>query len=307
MAKKNFINNTHLEGLLYESNLSLKVTGPDSKAPGTQYISGDISVVTDNAMTNVCKVYYTYVTPTYAKGSNNPTFNILKSIIDKNVKTVMESSPEEAAKIKIDSAFALNEWYDDSDALISTARNENGFIHIVPQIDPEEKNRNTFQVDVLLTGTKMIEPDEERGITEHLELSGAVFNFRKELLPMTFKVFNPNAISYFEGLDISKKTPVFTKIWGKQESTTIKIETKEESAFGEPLVRMVERTRKSFTVTGAMGETYEWDDESTLLASEVTEAIAQREIHLAEIKSRRDEYKAKKVNNDSVAVGGFTF
>ena len=32
---KKVTNETHIEGLLYEHNLAVKVTGPNSKAPGT--------------------------------------------------------------------------------------------------------------------------------------------------------------------------------------------------------------------------------------------------------------------------------
>lgn len=52
MAKK-FINQTHCEGYVYESNLELKVSGPNSKNPGTEFINGTLSVATDDELLNV--------------------------------------------------------------------------------------------------------------------------------------------------------------------------------------------------------------------------------------------------------------
>jgi len=51
--KKKLINETHIEGYLYEHSLERKVTGDTSKNPGTEYIRGSISVATDNALTNI--------------------------------------------------------------------------------------------------------------------------------------------------------------------------------------------------------------------------------------------------------------
>jgi hypothetical protein len=71
-------------------------------------------------------------------------------------------------------------------------------------------------------------------------------------------------------------------------------EIRTESAFGEDEVREVKNTRKDFVITGASKEPYIWDDETTLTANEVAEAVANRETYLATIKQRQDEYKASK-------------
>ncbi len=56
MAKKNFLNQTHVEGVLYEHDLQEKVSGENSKNPGTPFISGSIGIATDNAMTNIVTI-----------------------------------------------------------------------------------------------------------------------------------------------------------------------------------------------------------------------------------------------------------
>lgn len=64
---KNMINKSHIEGLLYEHALELKTSGPNSKTQAHRYISGTISIATDNAGINIVPVHFTYVTATTAK------------------------------------------------------------------------------------------------------------------------------------------------------------------------------------------------------------------------------------------------
>ena len=51
--KKKLINECHIEGYLYEHALENKVSGDTSKNPGTPFISGTVSIATDNEMTNI--------------------------------------------------------------------------------------------------------------------------------------------------------------------------------------------------------------------------------------------------------------
>ena len=111
MSKKMF-NATHIEGTLYQHDLALKVSGENSKNPGTEFISGNIEIATDNAGINIVPVHFTYVTATTAKGTANATYNVLKNIIDGVYKTVMTDGADNATKLRIDSAIGLNEFYD---------------------------------------------------------------------------------------------------------------------------------------------------------------------------------------------------
>ena len=72
--KKSFINTTHIEGILYEHALETKVTGENSKNPGTAFITGTISIATDDKMTNIVPVHFTYVTATTSTCKANATF-----------------------------------------------------------------------------------------------------------------------------------------------------------------------------------------------------------------------------------------
>ena len=290
-------NETHIEGILYEHALEAKVTGPNSKAPGTNFISGTISIATDDAMTNIVPVHFTYVTEKTSKGGVNATYSLLQNIIDGVVGTYMQDGPDKAAKLRVDSAIGLNEFYTDrngKEELVSVKTNEGGFVHTTNVLAEKETDRNTFKCDMVITQVTHIDADDERKTPEKAIIKGVVFNFRNEILPVEFTATNAGAMAYFEDLGATASNPVFTKVWGRQVSEVIKREIREESAFGEDSVREVQSTRKDFVITGAAKEPYEWDSADTILASELTTAIANRETYLATMKQRRDEYKASK-------------
>ena len=309
MAKK-IINQTHIEGALYQHDLTLKVTGENSKNPGTEYISGIIEIATDDAGINIVPVHFTYVTATTSKGTANATFNVLKNIIDRVYKTVMTDGAENATMLRIDSAIGLNEFYDRNDQFVSVKRNEGGFVHVTATIAEDERTRNTFDCDIIINNVTHVEGDEDKGTTDKAVVKGVIFNFRNDVMPVEFSAINPKAIDYFEGLGASNSNPIFTRIKGRQISESIVRRVEEESAFGEPSIKEYKSTKKDFVITWAMPEPYIWDDDSTITARELTEALAAREITLAEIKKRNDEYKASQGRtpaNTAPAPGVFNF
>lgn len=290
-------NETHIEGYLYEHTLERKLSGPNSKNPNTEYISGEIKIATDEACLNIVPVHFTYVTANTAAGKPNATFASLANIVDGVFKAVMNSSKDEAVKLRIDSAIGLNEFYSDRNGreeFVSTKRNEGGFVHVVTDGLAKENDRNTFKCDILITNVRHIDADDEKNLPEKAIVKGAIFDFRKSLMPVEFSVVHPNAIAYFEGLEASSTNPILTEIRGRQVSETVVKTIVEESAFGDASVREVKNSRKDWVITWAKTEPYDWDDESTLTAAEVNEAMKNRELALAAMKQRQEEYKASK-------------
>ena len=290
-------NETHIEGYLYEHTLERKLSGPNSKNPNTEYISGEIKIATDEACLNIVPVHFTYVTANTAAGKPNATFASLANIVDGVFKAVMNSSKDEAAKLRIDSAIGLNEFYSDrsgKEELVSAKRNEGGFVHVVTDGLAKENDRNTFKCDILITNVRHIDADDEKNLPEKAIVKGAIFDFRKSLMPVEFSVVHPNAIAYFEGLEASSTNPILTEIRGRQVSETVVKTIVEESAFGDASVREVKNSRKDGVITWAKTEPYDWDDVSTLTAAEGNEAMKNRELALAAMKQRQEEYKASK-------------
>ena len=283
--KKEMINKTHIEGLVYDHKLAKKVSGPNSKNPGTEFISGELQVATDYIMDetgaisgkgmNVVPIHFTYVTAVTGKGNNNATYQALSKIIDEE-QTVVKVGKENAFKVRCDSAVDLNEWFSKltDEKPNSIMRNEGGFVHIVNTISDAEKDHHTFETDMVITAVKDVEGDPDKHTEDHVIVKGA--------------------IRYFQGLDVSSKHPVFTKVWGRQLSQTIKTQTVVENAFDEDEVRETTRTTREFCITGASKVPYEWDDEDTITAAEMSQAMSDRELALATIKKRQEEYQASK-------------
>ena len=113
-------------------------------------------------------------------------------------------------------------------------------------------------------------------------------------------------MKHFEDLGVTGAEPIYTKIWGRINCGTIINEKKEESAFGESSVRTYERKVKEWIITGTAKVPYEFGDEKILTADEVTKAIQNREIMLAETKKRSEEYRANKNSGAATIVATAT-
>ena len=263
---------------------------------GKEYISGTIQVAVDEAGLNVIPVHYTWVTPTTKAGGTNNTFVALKSLID-NGKTWVNDGKDAATMVKLEPSFALNDFYineNGEDKLVSQVVHEGGFATIVNTIPENEAERTYFRCDMVITNVTRVEANEEKGTDEHVALRGAIFNFRKELLPITFTVKNPNGMNYFENLGASGSEPAYTWVEGIINCNTVKSEVKEETAFGGDSVRVFERKTKEWLVVRASQNPYDFGEEGVLTADELTKAMQDRQVKLAEEKKRSEEYKAQR-------------
>lgn len=316
---KKTINKEVINGRIYEHNLAVKtVQNKDSENFGKEFINGTIDVATDDECLNVITVNFTYVTETTKAGAKNATYAALKTIIDSG-KTIVANGPTEATMVRINTALGLNDFYTNrngDEVLVSVKRNDGGFVTIVNKLD-DPSTRNKFECDMLITGTRIVEADEEKHIAEdYLVVKGAVFNFRNALLPVEFIVKGAGGIKYFESLEASSTNPVFTKVWGNIECQTIIDKREEETAFGEPSIKEYTRTIREWVITGCAKEPYEIGDSQTgITIDEVKQAAAERETYLADVKRRQDEYNASKnavapataPTNAGAAAGGFNF
>lgn len=321
------LNKVTLCGRVYEHNLALKTVQDQSKASyGTEFINGTLDIATDDACLNIVQVHFTYVTETTKAGKKNSTFGVLKNIIDG--KTVLADGKDAALCVKVDTAIGLNDFYSNrsgEETLVSAKRCEGGFASIVKTL-PEEKDRNKFECDMLINGTRFVEADEEKHINEdYLVVKGAVFDFRDGILPLEFIVKSKGGIKYFESLDASPKKMTFTKVWGIINCSTVVTKKEEESAFGEAMVKEYTSTRREWLVTGTSkpDAVYEIGDEKNgITEEEIKKAIANREVYLADVKKRQEEYQANKnsaIDNEipfgngksvataTAAEGGFNF
>jgi hypothetical protein len=174
----------------------------------------------------------------------------------------------------------------------------------VPTIAAAEGLRDTFKADMVVTNTRRIEADEARQREEKVEVKGYVFDFRNALLPVTFYVYG-GGMEHFENLDASIKTPVMVCVNGHQVSRTVTtVQQSESSGWGEVFAQEVTSTQREFVITGAT-DPYDWDTEETITAQEYQQALQNREVTIAEIRSRQEEYEASKTQTQTPATNNF--
>lgn len=319
--KKNVINRVHVSGRIYDHKLAIKtVQNTESANYGKEFINGTIDIATDNNCLNVVQVHFTYVTEVTSKGNKNATFSALKNIIDTN-KTILTVGKDDAMMVKIDTALALNDFYTNrngNETLVSAKRCEGGFVTIVSSVEDDENARCRFDEDILINNVRRIEADPEKNIdTDYVIVKGAIFDFKNAILPVEFVVRSEGGMKYFESLDVSPKNLVFTKIWGKINSTTIVTRKEEESAFGEPSIKEFTKTVREWLITGTSKPDAVYpigDAEAGITEEEIKKAMADREFYLADVKKKQDDYQTSKnaggatsTANAPAAVGGFNF
>ena len=296
------INTERIEGRVYQHSLAVKTVQNQTSANfGKEFISGNIEVAVDEAGLNVIPVHFTYVTPTTSAGNENRTFTSLNRVLDGG-KTWITDGKDEALKVRIDTAIALNDFYTQDGNLVSVKTNEGGFVTIVSDLGVEGE-RNTFTADMVITGVNRVEANEQNGLdADYVSVKGAIFNFRNDLLPVDFMVKNENGMKHFEDLGVTGAEPIYTKVWGKINCGTITNEVVEESAFGEASVRTYERKTKEWIITGTAKMPYDFGDEKVLTADELRKAMQDREVMLAETKKRSEEYRANKGASDATTT-----
>lgn len=300
--KKTMLNTASVQGILYNHDLKLQKSGENSKNPGTEYIRGSISIAVDPEMTNVIDIHFLYVTENTKKGKN-VTFTVLKNIIDGTLPNYMEHNCD-TTYLSVSTSIGLNEFYSKNtgeEQLVSNQRYIGGFVRHIKESDltPEAEDgmvsaRNSFLVEGVITGINRLEADEEQELPERMTVKGAIFDFKKALLPVEFVIYRKDGMDFLEDNQVSSKNPMFVKIEGYVNSTTVVRRTEEETDFGPPIIRMSTKTRKEFIINSFTSGI--WNDESTITEEELRNAMAERNVYLATIKQRQDEYEASKSN-----------
>lgn len=289
---KNMKNDVSICGYVFDlgqkhRKLQKRVSGPNSKNPGQEFISGQINVATDDEGMNVVTVDFQFVNPTKKDGSPNNVFKVLEHLIEDC--DTFEECGTDATQVRILGSIAVNDFVNNQGEMVAARMIRGGFISTDVSRNPQLGA--TFDTDMLIAG--VTEREVEDGDV-YAQIRGYVFNFFGEAIPVTLDAHNPAAINYFMGLDASNSNPVLTEVKGDITSATIERKVEEESAFGEPVVHTVTRSIRSWDVKWARPETYEWDDESTLTKAEFKEMIMAREERLAAERKRHEDYLASK-------------
>lgn len=288
--RENFENKVSIKGYVFNHDLKKRVTGPNSKNPGTSFITGELRIATDAQAMNVVPVSFTYVTETYKNGNPNATYSLLEQIID-GAKT-FETDGTNGMKIRIDGDIETNDFVTRDGDIASPKRVRGSFAH--PETgDIAKIGEASFRADMLIEKYVEIESD---GNPSYGRLTGFVFNFRNDFIPVDLCIRNKDGMRYFDSLDISINTPVLTTVWGNIVSTTIEDRHEIESAFGAPTVTVTTRSLRSWDVVGAAMEPAEIGEDGAMSKEDITKGKAMRAAYLDDVRKRHEEYQNSKEN-----------
>lgn len=282
--RSNLNNSVHVEGYVFSHTLRNRVS-----RKGVPFIMGGLDIATDDQGSNVVPVHFSYVTKTYAKsGKPNQTYALLDALIADSSRT-FEACGKDAMKVRVDGDVEVNDFVTREGEMASPKRIRGSFVHQMTNSIAE--NPATFDVDMLIAAAT--EREVEDG-DDYMNLRGYVFNFRGDLLPVDFNIRSKGGMLYFGNQDISNSNPLFTHVKGNIVSATIETRKEEESAFGEPIVNVTTRNVRTWDVTWAAAEPYEFGDGGDLSKDELKQKLVEREEHLAQVKKEHDEYQASR-------------
>lgn len=280
--KQKFTNLTAIRGYVFSHTLQERVRDDHSR-----YIVGVVNVATDDDAINVVPVNF-IVNEKTKKGGTNSTFENLKQIIDSGV--TYEIAKTDANKVRIDGAIDVNDFYNRNGELVTSKRVHGSFLHFLGANEPivtEKSPAAYFEADVLLQAAVQKESNDG---SEYLSLQGFAFNYRGNVLPVTFSISSPDGMAFFEGEDISASNPYFGTVFGSINSTVVVSERETDDtqvAFGQRAVQETSRTFRTWEVIGA--NVNSGLDESTITQEELVKAVQEREQRLAELKAKNDE------------------
>ena len=314
------MNNTEtIQGRIFNHTLSIKqVKNKESANFGQDFINGTINVAIDEDGLSVIPVEYRFVKKTTSKGAPNKTYTTLMNIITDG-KTWETDGKDAATKVKITASLGVNDFVNKDNEITSYKINAGSFIDIVTKLPEIDKERHSFTVDILMTKATLKEADGERIKEDYLVIKGAVFDFRGTLMPVELVVRNKNGIDAFQSLEPSNSNPVLNKVWGIinfHSETETKVE---ETLFGEQNVTTYTKENKEWLITGANPEPYDFGDEAVLTVEEVQKASQEREVYLAEVRKKHDDYinslktpepksvDEQVINADTIKKSGFNF
>ncbi len=304
---RNNKNIVYVEGYVYNFSLFANVAGPNSKSPGQEYINGTVNIATDEDGINIVSVRYTYVIPTWKSGKENETYTILQSLLN-GAPTWEKDGKDKATKLRIQGDVEVNDFMGRDGNMVESKQIRGGFTHYAN--DGFRDKRNNFETDMLITSTKVVEVEDGK---DYMNISGYVFNFRNDFIPVTYSLTNEAGMKYFENLDISMNNPYYVYVWGRIVSSTQRVEHQVETAWGAPQVEYTTRTLRMWEMDGCAPEPYEFNDDSTMTVAEFKQGLEAREQQKAEAKARQEARNNSAggqsgfpTSNDNSFVGGPT-
>lgn len=301
-------NTVDIKGYVHSHKLEAKVSGPNSKNPGTAFIQGTLNVATDEDGMNVVPVSFTYVTEFYSKsGKPNTNYALLLQII--NEGRTFETCGNAAMKVRIDGEIENNDFVTRDGEMASPKRVRGNWIH-TESGNIAEVGCAKFDCDMFIN--EYVEREVDDG-ENYGSVRGYTFGYQNKLVEIDLSVRGKGGMGYFDSKGISKNDPMLTHVWGDIESTTIEKHEEIENAFGAPTVKTTTRSLRSWNITGASPEPavhagdfeaqyQDWNSNDAMTAEEFKKLEVARAEYLASVRQRHEEYQASKGGGNAFAA-----
>ena len=174
-------NKVILEGYLYDlSELEIKqVKKKDSPKFGKDFLGGKFQLALAEDESNIVSIHISFMEPVYKSGKPNTTYSTLMNA--KNAgQTWLAAGKEGALKVRVEAKIDLNDFYSiNNKTMVSARRIECSFVSTLSNFTGEKTKSNYFIADMVITNVAQIEENDEKHIKEHVEIRGAIFNFRR--------------------------------------------------------------------------------------------------------------------------------
>ena len=229
---KNFKNSVEIRGYVYDFDKRLSVREDRN---GKKYVSGRIQIATDpDAYTSIPVDFFAYSSYTDKKtGEEKPTstYEFLTALLNGDKPTYVKHG-KEAVCVRISGDADVNDFVGRNGELVTANKVRGSFIHEIGNDEITSKNSGCANFDMEMLITSAAEREIEDG-DNFMVVKGYAFNYRKNFLPMTMYIRNPNGIAWMNDQDISSKNPLLIALSGSITTNTVVKKTQVESAWGE--------------------------------------------------------------------------
>lgn len=273
--KQKWINKVNLKGYLYDV--------PDRRngTPGLQMapdkyninrIKGEIQIATDEYAMNIVTVKVNAPETYRNSGKSNTSFPLIKAMMEGNVRTYRNDATN-AEFISVDGELDVRTYTDRNGQVRNTKDVRGSFIN--------KDNTRRFLADFQFEGVFNSAVAREYDDGTSLALSGYVFNYMGNVMPVSLAVRDSAIMSFIQDQDVSNSNPLVTSVWGSIVTNTVTVNRTAEDVIGQPTVSSTSKSFQSWDVTGTKGTPMEYGEGGAISPEEMRALLQKREEKLA--------------------------
>lgn len=214
-------------------------------------------------------------------GTDNGNAKGYQTVINE-YKSVAKVGREEADKVQINKgSIGINEYYGQDGMLRSFPQINTNFVNRL-KVGEEFNPRAEFSVEIFVKSvTPEFKNEEETG---RVKVQAYIPVYGGKVIPMNFTVTEEGSEWVADNYEANSTAKVFGDIVNFKETKR----TEEAVAFGKPKEILTSTTVREYLIT-AGNEPYDEEDVNRFTKEVITNALTEREVHLAGMKAKKEE------------------